>query len=383
MPFPITYLLDQSAPSETFIRRELDQLRRHNWPIFTRFLRGGNAPLKFALLSCPEGFRWRFFKAASQRILEEIPRSPTIALRILKRLPQAAYLVKKASDADSRLLHAHFAGLTADIAAIAARTLGLPWTCAVHAHDVFTPPPRQLSRRLRTATGIVACSEAAASAVIAAGIPPEKVTVIRHGLPLNDFPFDTIQPDQLVLFAGRLEPKKGIDTLIRACALLLTRGVHFTCVIAGDGPDMQALKRLSERLGLIDTVVFVGWQSQEETRSHIMDASVLVLPSRRLGNGDRDGIANVLVEAMALGTPVITSTASAAREVITDNVNGLLVPPDAPGPLADALASALTSKDLLLRLAKAGRQTSEAQFDGSRNIEHLEDFFRQAVTPQA
>ena len=382
MPFPITYLLDQSAPSETFIRRELDQLRRHNWPIFTRFLRGGNAPLKFALRSCPEGLRWRFLKASVQRILEEIPRSPMSAFRILKRLPQAAYLVKKTADADSRLLHAHFAGLTADIAAIAARTLGLPWTCAVHAHDVFTPSPRQLFRRLRTANGIVACSKMAADAVTAAGIPPEKVTVIRHGLPLNDFTFDTIQPDELVLFAGRLEPKKGIDTLIRACALLLTRGLHFTCVIAGDGPDMQALKRLSEQLGLNDTVVFVGWQSQEETRSHIMDASVLVLPSRRLGNGDRDGIANVLVEAMALGTPVITSIASAASEVITDNVNGLLVPPDAPGRLADALTTVLTSKELLIRLAKAGRQTVEAQFDGSRNIEQLEAFFKQAVTPQ-
>ncbi len=382
MPFPITYLLDQPAPSETFIRREQDQLRRHNWPIFTFFLRGGNAPLKFALMSCPEGFRWRFFKTCTQRILEEIQRSPISAFRILKRLPQAAYLVKKAADADSRLLHAHFAGLTADIAAIAARTLGLPWTCAVHAHDVFTPPPQRLFRRLRTAAGIVACSEAAGAAVTAAGIPPEKVTVIRHGLPLNDFPLDTIQPDQLVLFAGRLEPKKGIDTLIRACALLLTRGFHFTCVIVGDGPDMQALKRLSERLGLMDTVVFAGWKSQEETRSHIMDASVLVLPSRRLGNGDRDGIANVLVEAMALGTPIITSIASAAPEVVTDNVNGLLVPPDAPEPLADAIAKALTSKELLLRLAKAGRQTAEAQFDGSRNIKHLEDFFRQAVTPQ-
>lgn len=383
MPFPITYLLDQSVPSETFIRRELDQLRRHNWPIFTRFLKGGTAPLKFALRSCPEGFRWRFFKAAVQRILEELPQSPRSACRILKRLPQAAYLVKKTAEADSRLLHAHFAGLTADLAAIVAHTLVLPWTCAVHAHDVFVSPPRQLLRRLRTAAAIVACSQQAADAVTAAGIPPEKVSVVRHGLPLNDFAFDTIQPDGLVLFTGRLEPKKGADTLIRACALLLTRGLHFTCVIAGDGPCRHALERLSEQLGLIDTVVFVGWQSQEETRSHIMDASMLVLPSRRLGNGDRDGIANVLIEAMALGTPVITSTASAASEVITDNVNGLLVPPDDPERLADILATALTSKELLLRLAKAGRQTVESQFDGSKNIEQLEAFFNQAVAPPA
>jgi len=381
MPFPITYLLDQPAPSETFIRRELEQLRRRNWPVFTRFLKGGHDPLKHAVLSCPEGFRWRFFKAISRRIIEEIPRSPTLAARILKRLPQAAYLVKKTSDADCRLLHAQFAGLTADLVAIAARTLGLPWTCAVHAQDVFTAKPGVLYRRLRTAARIVACSQQAAESVSAAGIPKEKVVVIRHGLPLNDFAFDTIQPDGLVLFVGRLEPKKGIDLLLQACSLLLKRGLHFTCVIAGDGPSLNDLKQLSNKLELTDTVVFIGWQSQEETRSHIMDASVLVLPSRRLGNGDRDGIANVLVEAMALGTPVLTTTASAAPEVITDQVNGLLVPPDDPVVLADALAKALTSKELLLRLAKAGRLTVEKHFDGSKNIEDLETFFKQAVTP--
>ncbi len=381
MPFPLTYLLDQPAPSETFIRRELEQLKRRSWPVFTRFLKGGPDPLKYAVRSCPEGFRWRFLKAVSRRIIEELPHAPTVAARILKRLPQAAYLVKKTSDADCRLLHAQFAGLTADLVAIAARTLGLPWTCAVHAQDVFTAQPGVLYRRLRTAARTVACSQQAADSVIAAGIPKENVVVIRHGLPLNDFAFDTIQPDGLVLFAGRLEPKKGVDTLLRACSLLLKRGLHFTCVIAGDGPSLNDLKHLSKKLELTDTVVFIGWQSQEETRSRIMDASVLVLPSRRLGNGDRDGIANVLVEAMALGTPVLTTTASAAPEVIADQVNGLLVPPDDPAKLAEALATALTSKELLLRLAKAGRLTVESHFDGSKNIETLEAFFKQAVMP--
>ncbi len=379
MPFPVTYLLDQLAPSETFIRRELELLRRRGWPVFTRLLKGGVGPLKYALLSCPEGFRLRFCKAAAARVSEELFRSPGTALRILKRLPQAAYLVKKVADTDSHLIHAHFAGITADLAAIAARTLGLPWTCSVHAHDVFTCQPAALRRRLRTARAITACSQQASDAVTAAGIPSEKVSLIHHGISLTDYPFDTIHPDELIFAAGRLELKKGFDTLLRACALLHARGVRFTCVIAGTGPLQAALKHLAAELGLAASVVFVGWLSQEETRSRVMDASVLALPSRRTPQGDRDGIANILVEALALGTPVITTTASSASEVITDTANGMLVPPDDPERLAGALAALLASKETRIRLAKAGRQTAVQMFDGSSNVRQLETFFTQAA----
>ena len=379
MPFPITYVLDQSVPSETFIRRELDQLQRRGWPVYERYLKDGSNMLKSSLTSCPDVFRWRFFKCALGRILNELLHSPRHALRIIRRLPQAAYLVKKITDSDSRLIHAHFAGITADLAAIAAQTVRIPWTCGVHAHDVFTVSPQTLSRRLHTVARVVACSQQAADAVLASGTPPENVALIHHGLPFNDFPYDTIQPDEALFCACRLEPKKGLDTLLQACALLLKRGLHFTCLIAGTGPSLHELERLRNQLGLEQTVFFTGWLSQEETRSRMMDSSMIVLPSRRMPDGDRDGIANILVEAMAIGTPVVTTTASAATEVITDGVNGLLVPSDDPAALAETLAKALTSKDLLLHIAKAARTTAETTFDGSKNICQLEAFFKQVM----
>ena len=380
MPFPVTYLLDQLAPSETFIRRELDHLRCRDWPVVTQLLKGGDAPLKHALLSCPKGFRMRFFKAACVRIAEEFFRAPGTACRILKRLPQAADLAKKVAENGSQLVHAHFAGITADLASIVARTLGLPWTCSVHAHDVFTVSPHAINRRLRTAKGVTACSERAAKAVADSGIPASKVALIHHGVPLSDFRFCTCQPSGVIFTAGRLEAKKGVDTLIRACSLLRDRGVHFTCVIAGSGAMLDELKHLTESFNLGKSVVFVGWQSQDETRSHLKDAAVLALPSRRMPDGDSDGIANILVEALALGTPVVTTTASSASEVIEDSANGLLVPPDDPVRLADALATALGSKELRIRLAQAGRKTAEAFFDGAQNIQQLEAFFSKAVT---
>jgi len=383
MVFPITYLLDQLAPSETFIRRELEQLRRRSWPLFTRLLKGGIGPLKFSLASCPEGFRCRFYKAAGSRVFEELFRSPGSALRIVKRLPQAAYLARKVVDTDSQLIHAHFAGITADLAAVVARALGLPWTCSVHACDVFAASPQSLFRRLHTANRITACSQRGVKKLIDCGLPADKVVLIHHGLPINDFPFDTIQPDEVIFAAARLEPKKGIDTLIRACALLRKQNVKFTCVIAGSGALTAPLKRLTEKLELGNSVVFIGWQSQEETRSHLMDASVLAVPSRCTRHGDSDGIPNILVEALALGTPVVTTTASSANEVIVDSVNGLLVPPDDPERLAGALAAMLASKEMRIRFAKNGRKTAEEFFDSSKNIQQLEEFFTQAITPAA
>lgn len=384
MPFPVTYLMDQPSPSETFVRRELEQLGDKNWPVFTRFLKGGSEALTFSLRSCPPALSWRFFRAASDRLSQEFTRSPVTACRILKRLPQVAHLIRTLAESDSQLIHAHFAGITADLAAIAARTLDLPWSCSVHAHDVFTCPPKLLSRRLRTATGITACSQQAADAVTGAGIPRERVTVIHHGLPLDDYPFVPGRPDDRIFFAGRLEPKKGLDSLLHACALLMNRGRRLTCVIAGAGSCLEDLKQLTEKLGLSQSVDFVGWQSQAETRALLLGATLLALPSRRLNDGDRDGIPNILLEALALGTPVVTTSASAASEVIADSANGLLVPPDDPTGLANALDAALSAKDLLGRIAKAGRMTAEELFDGSKNIAQLEAFFRRAVSqPQA
>ena len=382
MPFPVTYVLDHLAPSETFIRREIEQLRNRNWPIFTRLLNGGVDALHYSLLSCPEGMRVRLFRSAFARVSQELLRDPAAALRILRRIPQAADLAAKVLETDSVLIHAHFAGITADIASIVSATTGVPWTCSIHAHDVFTAEARATGRRLRTASAVTACSRLAATAVTDAGIAPDKVVMIHHGIHLNDFPFDTIQPDGTVLAACRLEPKKGVDTLIKACALLKAHDVGFSCVIAGDGPMRASLVKLSRRLGVVDTVDFIGWQSQEETRSQLIDTSLLVLPSRVAPDGDRDGIANVLVEAMALGTPILTTTASAASEIVADSVNGILVPPDDPMALADAIQKALVSKDRLIAMAKAARKTVEAEFDAYKNIRELEAFFERAVAPK-
>jgi glycosyltransferase involved in cell wall biosynthesis len=380
MPFVVTYLIDRFAPSETFIRREIEQLRRRNWTVFTRLLNdNGDQQLKFALFSCPDGFRMRFCRAAAGRILEELPRNPLVALRILKRLPQTGTLIKKTLECESRLIHSHFSGITADMAAIAARTLGINWSCSVHASDIYTVSSAVTRRRLAGAVAIAACSRKVMQATIDTGIPAERVHLIRHGLPMNDFPLNTIRPEEFIFTACRLNHKKGLDTLLKACAALAERGIDTPCVIAGAGADEFKLKKLRGALNLNDRVFFKGWLSPEETRTYLRNSICTVLPSRRAANGDRDGIANILVESLALGSPVITTNAGSADEFIQNGINGLLIEPDNHLTLADAIDKVLKSEPLRRQFIEEGRRTAEICFDGASNIQKMEALFDYAV----
>ncbi len=379
MPFALIYLMDRQAPSETFIRRELEQLQSRDWPVQTLLLSGGPNRLRFALSGCPAGLRLRFCRAACARLTDELFRSPATALRIIKRLPQAADLVRTAAAAGSPLIHAQFAGITADLAAIAAATLNTAWSCSVHASDIYTAPAALTRRRLRSAAAVAACSRGVAEAVRAAGIPAERIQLIHHGLPLNDFPLCTDRTEEFIFTACRLHRKKGLDTLIRACAILRDRGIATPCVIAGSGPERAALEKLRDALNLNDRITFKGWLSQEEIRSHIRRAALTVLASRRSAEGDRDGIANILIESLALGTPVVTTTAGSAAEIIENGRNGSLAEPDNDLALAEAMAKTLESAELRSRLIKEGRSTVETLFDGAVTIQQLEALFVRAA----
>jgi glycosyltransferase involved in cell wall biosynthesis len=177
-------------------------------------------------------------------------------------------------------------------------------------------------------------------------------------------------PDSL-LAVGRLVPKKGFDTLVAACRLLAARHVAFTCRIVGDGPERAALERSIRAAGLGTRVCVEPALPPDRVLARIAAATLLVLPSRRLRNGDRDGFANVLTEAMAAGTPVVTTTAGAAGELIVDGRNGRLVPPDDPAALADALAALLADAPARARLAAAARRTVDEKLDEQTEISKL------------
>jgi glycosyltransferase involved in cell wall biosynthesis len=171
-------------------------------------------------------------------------------------------------------------------------------------------------------------------------------------------------------------PKKGFDVLVEAVAELTARGVELELVIAGeDGPDAANVRRLvAERCP--DAVQFTGPLSQCELLALYRGADVFALACRVDADGDRDGIPNVMVEAMAAGLPVVSTAVSGIPELVRDGENGLLVPPEDPGALASALLRLATDVPLRDRLAAAGRDTVAERFDGDVLARRMAGLFR-------
>jgi glycosyltransferase involved in cell wall biosynthesis len=186
---------------------------------------------------------------------------------------------------------------------------------------------------------------------------------------------DDVSPLRIVA-VGRMVPKKGFDVLVEAVAELTARGLELELVIAGeDGPDAANVRRLvAERCP--DAVQFTGPLSQCELLALYRGADVFALACRVDADGDRDGIPNVMVEAMAAGLPVVSTAVSGIPELVRDGENGLLVPPEDPGALASALLRLATDVPLRDRLAAAGRETVAERFDGDVLARRMAGLFR-------
>ena len=307
----------------------------------------------------------------------------------VKELVQAIALADRLLDApEVRHLHAHFAHGTTTVTWLAARITGLPFSFTGHARDIYAPelnPRGWLRRKLLAAEFAVTCT-AANVAHLRAIAPAADVRLVYHGLGA-DFarlvagagdpppPNGTLR----VLGVGRLVAKKGFDVLVEACAELEHRGVPFEALIVGQDDKHGAEVRAAiARHGLGDRVRLPGPVGQAALLDQYRRASVLCMPCRLLP-GDRDGIPNVLVEAMAAGTPVVATAVSGIPELVEHEVNGLTVAPDAPVALADALARLHADPALGARLAAAGRATVRARFDGDAHARGLAAAFAEAV----
>ena len=308
----------------------------------------------------------------------------------LKELLQAVALADAVLDAPGvRHLHAHFAHGTTTVTWHAATIAGLPFSFTGHARDIYAPelnPHGWLRRKLRAARFAVTCTGANVEHLKAIA-PEADVHLVYHGLNadfarmVGEPPPPEPAPNGMlrVLGVGRLVAKKGFDVMVEACAELRRRDVAFEALIVGqDDKHGAAVRERIAALGLGDRVALPGPMGQEELLGEYRRAGVLCMPCRVLDN-DRDGIPNVLVEAMAAGAPVVATRVSGIPELVSHEVNGLLVEPDDPAALADALLRVHRDRELAARIAAAGRRTVEARFDGDVLARRLADLFREAL----
>ncbi|HET9718889.1 MAG TPA: glycosyltransferase, partial [Solirubrobacteraceae bacterium] len=260
-------------------------------------------------------------------------------------------------------LYVHFAHRPATVGRFASLMLGNPFAVSAHAVDVWASPPKELRVKLRDASVVLSCYEEAQRHLerLVEGRTP--VRLVRHGVEIPAEVHRAEASPPIVLAVGRLVEKKGFDTLLRAAAQLSNWGAGFRLHIAGDGPMWPTLARLASELGVGDSVRFLGPLTQQELEQHFARAAVFALPCQVTPDGNRDGLPNTILEAMARELPVVSTTLPSVREAIEDGAQGRLVAPRDPDALAAALRELLDDAELRRRLGRAARERVSREHD--------------------
>lgn len=328
-------------------------------------------------------------------------------LATVRNFAQAGRLALILEADGARHLHAAFAHAPASVAHFVHLLTGLPFSFAAHAKDLYTSPPDLLARKIADARFVLTCSASAASALAAiAGPDAAKVLLAYHGVDTGRFapldaapavpamPGDAVPampadapPDvaavpalvggggagegepagpgpapMRVLAVGRLVAKKGYPVLFEALAALARQGSRVTLSVIGEGVDRPQLEAMVDSLGLSSVVHFLGAQPHQQVAAAFRQADVFVQASVVLGNGDRDGVPNSLLEAMASGLAVVASDVAGIPEVVAPGC-GVLVPTGDPRALASSLALLAGDPGLRSRLGRAARDHVVTRFD--------------------
>lgn len=319
------------------------------------------------------------YRAARARFLVDFRQDFT--RHRLRRWGQALVLASELPP-DIGHLHAHFVHTPASVAQYASLLTGLSWTCSAHAKDIWTTGEGELRHKLASARWTVTCTKAGHQRLRALAPDPERVHFSHHGLDLGRFapsPRERFQADGQsapveLLSVCRAVEKKGLDVLLQALALL-SGDLDWRLTHVGGGELLPQLRAQAQDLGLTERIAWRGALAQEEVLELYRGADMFVLACRIAGDGDRDGLPNVLVEAASQGLCCVSTTVSGVPELIEDGVNGILVPPDDPQALAAGLARAIVDPQLRRRLGAAGERRVRSRFDYRASVAGLVALF--------
>ena len=273
-------------------------------------------------------------------------------------------------------VHAHFADNAATIAMVIHRMTGVPYSLTAHAVDIYVAPA-YLAAKIGDARFATTCTKY--NKEYLERVTGHPVELIYHGLDFNDIPPDPLHAPKpsvpLILSVGRLVEKKGFPYLVQACAALRRQGYEFRCEIVGEGPDEPKLGALIEELDLTETVALRGPLPHTDVLREYSRATVFVMPSVVAEDGNRDGIPNVILEAMAHGVPVIATDVSGIPEVVRDQDTGWLTQPRSVDGLSAAMAAVLDHPQEAADVGQGGRRFVRQHFDIRQNVGRLLQMF--------
>jgi glycosyltransferase involved in cell wall biosynthesis len=265
-------------------------------------------------------------------------------------------------------LHAHFANVPTSVAEIVRVLCGVRYSFTAHAKDIYLTPGGDLRRKIRGAEFVLTCTGFNREYLRKISDTSTPIQLVYHGVDMRLFqpvepPAEEPGTVPTIVSVGRFCEKKGFPYLIRACSMLKREGRRFRCRIVGFGEMRDKLAVLISELDLQDCVSLEGPMTQHEVIEVYRGATVFVLPCLVTDSGDRDGIPNVLLEAMSMRIPVVSTEVSGIGELIEHTVNGLLVSERDAGAVASAIVLLLDQPQLRARMAERGRQKVLGAFE--------------------
>jgi glycosyltransferase involved in cell wall biosynthesis len=316
------------------------------------------------------GVYWKWFCFALFRSIRQLSSST------IKRFAQAAYLVERGlPGAYIAHFHAHFSHGPTTVAYFASLLSGINYSFSAHAKDIYLQENNFLREKIQRAQFVVTCTEFNRQHLLRVAGYEAPVFRSYHGIDTELFKPVTERAGKhgvpVILSVGRFVPKKGFPVLLHALHKLRQEGLPFRAYLIGGGELRPKLESLVKALGLRDCVELKGQMSQSELHAYYREADVFALACEVQADGDRDGIPNVLVEAMAMAIPVVSTSISGIPELVQNGVNGLLVEEKNRAALAEAIAKLLNDPQMARRLGAAGRAMVEYEFDSRRNVERI------------
>ena len=306
--------------------------------------------------------------------------------RPFEQFCQAVYLTGLVQEQGIQHLHVHFASEPTGLAELTSRLCKVTYSISAHAKDIYLQSPSSLARKISNAQFLVTCTEYNRRYLNSINTSSTPVYRIYHGIDatriMNESNSNNTHhhSDHVRIFSvGRLQEKKGFPTLIAACRLLKQAGYSFRCDIVGYGPYMGRLRALIDQYHLSDSVSLWGKMTHERVVEFYRQADIFALPCQVTNEGDRDGIPNVLMEAMTFAIPVVSTNISGIPEIIENNKTGLIIDAKNDQALFAALQQLIDNPELRYQMGKAGKHLVTTRFDAEQHIVQLKAFLTQSL----
>jgi colanic acid/amylovoran biosynthesis glycosyltransferase len=390
----IAYLVNQyPAGSHSFIRREILAIERQGFEVLRISLRGwdgvladpddraerartryvlreGAAPLLWALMRILITRPLRFLRAL--RLVWRMSRRADRPFPVhLAYLAEACRIEPWLRTAETRHLHAHFGTNPAEVAMLAHVLGGPSWSFTIHGPEEFDRAPLLgLAEKVHRCSFVVAVSSFGRSQIFRLVGQDDwaKVHVVHCGLdrPFIEAPAAVAPATRRLVCVGRFHEQKGQLLLLEAARYLAQAGIQFELVLVGDGELRDQIEILLQSYGLEDCVRITGWIGGANVIEQILAARALILPSLA------EGLPVVLMEAMALRRPVISTYVAGIPELVCPGENGWLIPAGDVEALVKVMRECLDAPpDLLIRMGEAARERALARHDVDREAKKL------------